>query len=154
MPFPRIEEEGDTSESLDGEGGSWREPLAWALASASRFSSVQPIATFDIAVLPLPKESDWNEDPKFLARTIAFAWQQATFYPTFTQPPVKLERPLTPTEEKVLRLIAAYLSNAAIGEIPGIKLPTVKAHVSHIMQKLGVTTRAKAKAAARKLGLV
>ncbi len=32
-------------------------------------------------------------------------------------------------------------------------LPTVKAHVSHIMQKLGVTTRAKAKAAARKLGL-
>ncbi len=33
-------------------------------------------------------------------------------------------------------------------------LPTVKVHVSHSMQKLGVTTRAKAKAAARKLGLV
>lgn len=33
-------------------------------------------------------------------------------------------------------------------------LPAVKAHVSHIMQKHGVTTRAKAKAAARKLGLV
>gem|GEM_PF-6535112 len=30
----------------------------------------------------------------------------------------------------------------------------MKAHVSHIMQKLGVTTRAKAKTAARKLGLV
>ena len=154
MPFPRIEEEGDTSESLDGEGGSWREPLAWALASASRFSFVQPIATFDIAPLPLLQESEWNEDPKFLVRTIAFSWQQATFYPTFMQPPVKLERPLTPTEEKVLRLIAAYLSNAAIGEILEIKLLTVKAHVSHIMQKLGVTTRAKAKAAARKLGLV
>jgi len=67
---------------------------------------VQPIATFGIAVLPLPQESDWNEDPKFLARTIAFSRQQATFYPTFTQSPVKLERPLTPTEEKVFRLIA------------------------------------------------
>ena len=53
----------------------------------------------------LLQESDWNEDPKFLARAIAFAWQQATFYPTFTQPPVKLERPPTPAEEKVLRLI-------------------------------------------------
>ena len=101
----RIEEEGGTYESPGGEGGSWREPLARALASASRFSFVQPIATFGIAVLLLLQESDWNEDPKFLARTIAFAWQQATSYPTFTQPPVKLERPLTPTEEKVLRLI-------------------------------------------------
>ena len=49
---------------------------------------------------------------------------------------------------------SADLSNAAIGEILDIKLPTVKAHVSHVMQKLGVMTRAKAKAAVRKLGLV
>lgn len=105
IAISRIEEEGGTYESPDGEGGSWREPLARALASASRFSFVQPIATFGIAVLLLLQESDWNEDPKFLARTIAFAWQQATSYPTFTQPPVKLERSLTPTEEKVLRLI-------------------------------------------------
>ncbi|MCC6107671.1 MAG: hypothetical protein LIV26_07920 [Atopobium sp.] len=105
LPFPRIEEESGTYESPEGEGGSWRVPLARALASASRFSSVQPIATFGIAVLPLLQESDWNEDPKFLARTIAFSRQQATFYPKFTQPPVKLERPLTPTEEKVPRLI-------------------------------------------------
>ena len=80
-------------------------PLARALAYASRFSSVQPIATFGIAVLPLLQESDWNEGPKFLARTIAFVRQQATFYPTYTQPPVKLERPLTSSEEKALRLI-------------------------------------------------
>lgn len=32
-------------------------------------------------------------------------------------------------------------------------LPTVKALASHIMQKLGVTTRAKVKAAAWELGL-
>ena len=129
-------------------------PLARALASASRFSSVQPIATFGIAVLPLLQESDWNEGPKLLARTIALVRQQATLYPTYTQPPVKLERPLTLSEEKVLRLIAADLSNVAIGEILDIMLPTVKALASHIMQKLGVTTRAKAKTAARKLGLV
>ena len=49
---------------------------------------------------------------------------------------------------------SADLSNAAIGEILDIKLPTVKAHISHIMQKLDVTIRAKAKAAAHKLGLV
>ena len=75
IAISRIDEEGGTYESPDGEGGSWREPLAWALASASRFSFVQPIATFGIAVLPLLQESDWNEDPKFLARTIAFVRQ-------------------------------------------------------------------------------
>lgn len=103
LPFSRIEEESGTYENPDGEGGSWRELFVWALASASRFSFVQPIATFGIAVLHLLQESDWNVGPKFLARTVAFARQQATFYPTFTQPPVKLERLLTLSEEKVLR---------------------------------------------------
>lgn len=41
----RIEGEGGTYESPDGEGRSWRELLARAPASASRFSFVQPIAT-------------------------------------------------------------------------------------------------------------
>ena len=100
LPFSRIEEESGTYENPDGEGGSWRELFVWALASASRFSFVQPIATFGIAVLPLLQESEWNEDPKFLARTIAFARQQSTFYPKFMQPPVKHERPLTPTERR------------------------------------------------------
>lgn len=52
IAISRTEEEGGIYESPDGKGGSWREPLARALASASRFSFVQPIATFGIAVVP------------------------------------------------------------------------------------------------------
>lgn len=149
----RIEQEGGAGEAARDERG-WEAPLGKALASAAKYSFVQPIATFGIAVLPLLQDTVWDEDPKFLSQVTSAARRQATFYPAFLQPPVRLERPLTPTEEKVLRLIAADMSNAAIGEILDIKLPTVKAHVSHIMQKLGVTTRAKAKAAAKKLGLI
>lgn len=46
------------------------------------------------------------------------------------------------------------MSNAKIGEVLGIRLPTVKSHVSHIMQKLGVTSRAKARTAAQQLGIL
>lgn len=67
---------------------------------------------------------------------------------------MRLARPLTPTEERVLRLLASDMSNAKIGEVLGIRLPTVKSHVSHIMQKLGVTSRAKAKTAAQQLGIL
>ena len=50
--------------------------------------------------------------------------------------------------------MCADKSNAEIGEILDIKLPTVKTHVSHILTKLNVSRRSEAKTAARKLWLV
>ena len=61
---------------------------------------------------------------------------------------------LTATEMQVLRLICADKSNAEIGELLDIKLATVKTHVSHVLQKLGVSRRSEAKTAAQRLWMV
>jgi LuxR family maltose regulon positive regulatory protein len=54
----------------------------------------------------------------------------------------------------VLRLICQDKSNTEIGQVLGIKLPTVKTHVSHILAKLGVRRRSQAASEARRLRLV
>ena len=61
---------------------------------------------------------------------------------------------LTPTELQILHLLCADKSNAEIAQIMDVKLPTVKTHVSHILDKLDVKRRAEAKTAAKKLHLV
>lgn len=61
---------------------------------------------------------------------------------------------LTPTELQILHLLCADKSNAEIARIMDVKLPTVKTHVSHILDKLDVKRRAEAKTAAKKLHLV
>ena len=55
---------------------------------------------------------------------------------------------------RMLRLVCADKSNAEIGELMDIKVTTVKTHVSHILDKLGVSRRSEAKTAARRLWLV
>ena len=79
---------------------------------------------------------------------------QAAFYPRFLQPRLAQKDALTPTEVQILRLLCADKSNAEIGQILNIKLPTVKTHVSHILEKLDVSRRSEAKTAAKKLRLV
>ena len=54
----------------------------------------------------------------------------------------------------MLKLICANKSNAEIGKILDIKLATVKTHVSHVLQKLGVSRRSEVRAAAQKLWLI
>ena len=51
-------------------------------------------------------------------------------------------------------LLCADKRNAEIARIMDVKLPTVKTHVSHILEKLGVSRRSEAKTAAKKLRLV
>ena len=62
---------------------------------------------------------------------------------------------LPPGEElQVLHLLCADKSNAEIAQIMDVKLPTVKTHVSHILDKLDVKRRAEARTAAKKLRLI
>ncbi|QDQ96925.1 MadR family response regulator transcription factor [Tomitella fengzijianii] len=61
---------------------------------------------------------------------------------------------LTSREMDVLRLLATGLSNGAIGERLYISATTAKFHVSNIMRKLQVATRAEAVYAASKRGII
>jgi LuxR family maltose regulon positive regulatory protein len=65
-----------------------------------------------------------------------------------------LVEPLTDREVEVLGLLAAGRSNQRIAEELVVTLDTVKKHVSHVMDKLGVANRTEAVARARELGLL
>jgi LuxR family maltose regulon positive regulatory protein len=65
-----------------------------------------------------------------------------------------MPEPLSAAESQVLRLVCRGLSNQEIGEILDIKVPTVKTHVSHILQTLGVKSRGEARDRAEKLHLL
>ena len=64
------------------------------------------------------------------------------------------DKQLTDREIEVLRLLAAGLSNNKIGEKLFISATTAKFHVSNIMRKLEVSSRAEAVYAASKRGLI
>jgi LuxR family transcriptional regulator, maltose regulon positive regulatory protein len=65
-----------------------------------------------------------------------------------------LVEPLSERELEVLHLLARGDSNQEIAEVLVIALDTVKRHVTHIFEKLGVHNRVQAVARARALGLI
>jgi DNA-binding NarL/FixJ family response regulator len=60
---------------------------------------------------------------------------------------------LTSREREVLVLLAAHLTNAEIASRLHLSEKTVRNHVSNLLTKLGVATRAAAITAAREAGL-
>jgi DNA-binding NarL/FixJ family response regulator len=60
----------------------------------------------------------------------------------------------TPREREVLALIVAGLDNKSIAVRLGIGTGTVRAHVQHVLEKLGVHSKLEAAAAAAEQGLV
>ena len=62
--------------------------------------------------------------------------------------------PLSTREHEVLTLMASGHPNRAIAEKLFITVDTVKRHVTHVFEKLGVANRTQAVARARELGLL
>jgi DNA-binding NarL/FixJ family response regulator len=67
--------------------------------------------------------------------------------------PEKSREPLTERETSVLRLLAQGKSNKEIAQSLSIGEETVKTHVSHILDKLGVLSRTQAALYAIRAGL-
>lgn len=132
----------------------WRERLTAALDAAAEYRFIRTVSVYGTAVLPLLEALDWDGDKAWRKRLMAAVRTQAAFYPHFLEPRLAPGEELTPTELQILHLLCADKSNAEIAQIMDIKLPTVKTHVSHILEKLDVKRRAEAKTAAKKLHLV
>ena len=135
-------------------GEAWREPLTAALALAEEYRFIRTVSVYGAAVLPLLDALEWSGNAKWHKRLMADVRAQAAFYPHFLEPRLAPGEELTPTELQILHLLCADKSNAEIAQIMDVKLPTVKTHVSHILDKLDVKRRAEAKTAAKKLHLV
>ena len=132
----------------------WRERLTAALDAAAEYSFIRTVSVYGTAVLPLLEALDWDGDKKWYKQLMAAVRMQAAFYPHFLAPRLAPGEELTPTELQILHLLCADKSNAEIARIMDVKLPTVKTHVSHILDKLDVKRRAEARTAAKKLHLV
>ena len=133
---------------------AWKKALGKALDIAAEYRFLRPVSQYGAALLPLLEKCGWTGDEAFAKRVLQFARVQASNYPDFLRQRVAPAEALTATELQVLKLLCADRSNAEIGEILHIKLATVKSHVSHILQKLGVKRRNEAKTAAEKLWLM
>ena len=132
----------------------WRERLTAALDAAAEYRFIRTVSVYGTAVLPLLEALHWDGDKKWYKQIMAAVRKQAAFYPHFLEPRLAPGEELTPTELQILHLLCADKSNAEIAQIMDVKLPTVKTHVSHILDKLNVKRRAEAKTAAKKLRLI
>ena len=119
-----------------------------------RFNAYNLLAVYGAAVLPLLERLDWSGSARWKKQLMDDVRLQAAYYPRFLEPRLAPGEALTPTELQILHLICADKSNAEIGQIMDIKLPTVKTHVSHILDKLDVRRRSEAKTAAKRLRLI
>lgn len=133
---------------------NWRDDLDEALRLAAEYGFVRTVSQYGTAILPLLERRRQPETLAFRDKIMPAVRAQAANYPEFLAPPLEGEDSLTAAELQVLRLLCADKSNAEIGEILDIRLPTVKSHVSHILQKLNVSRRAEAKREAERLHLL
>ena len=133
---------------------AWKDCLDKALTVAREFNFIRPISVYGAAVLPMLETIECAKNDEWFGRLMRDVRAQASFYPDFLQPQFSQTETLTATEMQILRLICADKSNAQIGQILDIKLPTVKTHVSHILAKLDVSRRSEAKTAAQRLWLI
>lgn len=134
---------------------SWKKDMLCALEEAKEYGFVRTVGEYGAPILDMLCELYENDKKnKFLQNVIKCARLQAVYYPDFLIPKSAPCEKLTDAEMQVLRLLCADKSNAEIGEILDIKTVTVKSHVSHILQKFGVSRRSQAKTIAQKLHII
>ena len=120
---------------------AWRQRLIGALNAAAEYHFIRTVSVYGAAVLPLLERLDWSGSARWKKQLMDDVRLQAAYYPRFLEPRLAPGEALTPTELQILHLICADKSNAEIGQIMDIKLPTVKTVVSHILDTVEVGRR-------------
>lgn len=105
---------------------SWVQEMDYVLDTCRSYHFVWAIAQYGVAILPLLTEREAKGDDAFFEEVVAATRRQAVLYPHFLERTLALVDPLSPAELQVLRLICHDMSNQEIGDLLGIKLPTVK----------------------------
>jgi DNA-binding NarL/FixJ family response regulator len=118
--------------------------LAAALVAAG-----DPAAARSVAVLALAQAEGMGARP--LAEAVRTLGRRARFDLPGSHPVVGL---LTDREDEVLRLVAKGMTNRQVGEQLFISAKTVSVHMSNVLSKLGVSSRAEAVAVAHQRGLL
>ncbi len=132
----------------------WRGHMEDALDSASIYGFVTTVSQYGTAVLPMLLECNYTRNKEFLKKVVKATRVQASFYQKYLESEQNHDIHLSNMEHQVLALICQDKSNQEICDILGIKLPTVKTHVSNTLRKLAVSKRSAAKTTALKLGLI
>lgn len=104
-----------------------------------------------------------DEAPAAVVRAIRIVMQGDSWFsrsvvdklarPAPSEAPPSEKPALTERESEVLRLISKGLSNKKIAHMLGVKLRTVELHVSHLLEKLGVSSRVQAALWAKERGM-
>lgn len=125
--------------------------LFWAEATSKAYQPPGVLIDLLRALLPELKE----EPLRSYARTLLLALAQEPWLTpaAATSPPGVLIEPLSSQEERVLRLLAAGLSNPAIARELIVSVNTIKTQVQSIFRKLNVNNREEARDVARQLKL-
>lgn len=132
----------------------WKENLAEAIEIACEFQYIYPVSQYGVAILPLLTEFKAKKEQAHFSKILLATRNQASIYQRYLEPCSRTTIHLSPAEMSVLRLICQNKSNAEIGEILSIKLPTVKVHTSNIFKKMDVSRRSEAKTEALRLNLI
>lgn len=137
------------------ESEDWRDHFARALELGAKYGYTAVFTREGSALLPLLEQYDHKAVPKdYWERILSGTVVQAGYCGQYLQPLDGLPPRLTQTETMILRLISQDKSNESICSLLDIKLPTAKTHVRNVFRKLNVTSRAEAKKAAGRLGLI
>lgn len=135
---------------------AWKESFCYAFELAESLGYVRAISRYGKAILPLLEKLSAKYQSPFFDDALKRTRIRAAQYPMFMQihNSGRQIEPLTEAEYNILKLICVGKSNQEICDILGIKLPTAKTHVSHILDKMGVKRRNELKYVAEKLRLI
>jgi two-component system nitrate/nitrite response regulator NarL len=125
------------------------EVIALAEAGVSGFVTCEESISDLVATIVRAANGELVVSPQtagtLLRRVTSLAAERPAALPT---------EPLTARELEVARLLDEGLSNKQIAQRLSVEVPTVKHHVHHILQKLGVARRSEAVARLRQLALL